>query len=101
MLNNVTIIGHTTIGRDNVFFPNSVIGAGAVYNPGLNQIEWSGSIPLSGSATLSYAVVVDQAAHDSIVNIANVYILGVLDQTLRTSTTVRHLLFLPLIARNP
>src|SRR3954470_13040646 len=27
LLNNVTILGHTTIGRDNVFFPNSVIGA--------------------------------------------------------------------------
>jgi UDP-N-acetylglucosamine acyltransferase len=27
LLNHVTIIGHTTIGRDNVFFPNSVIGA--------------------------------------------------------------------------
>jgi UDP-N-acetylglucosamine acyltransferase len=27
LFNNVTIIGHTTIGRDNVFFPNSVIGA--------------------------------------------------------------------------
>ena len=26
LLNNVTIIGKTTIGRDNVFFPNSVIG---------------------------------------------------------------------------
>ena len=26
MLNSVTIIGKTTIGRDNVFFPNSVIG---------------------------------------------------------------------------
>jgi UDP-N-acetylglucosamine acyltransferase len=27
LLNNVTILGHTTIGRENVFFPNSVIGA--------------------------------------------------------------------------
>lgn len=27
LLNNVTILGHTTIGRDNVFFPNAVIGA--------------------------------------------------------------------------
>jgi len=25
--NNVTLTGHTTIGKDNVFFPNSVIGA--------------------------------------------------------------------------
>ncbi|MEL7238105.1 MAG: acyl-ACP--UDP-N-acetylglucosamine O-acyltransferase, partial [Planctomycetota bacterium] len=25
--NNVTILGHTTIGSDNVFFPNAVIGA--------------------------------------------------------------------------
>src|SRR5690242_1248039 len=27
LMNSVTILGHTTIGRDNVFFPNSVIGA--------------------------------------------------------------------------
>ncbi|HSU69633.1 MAG TPA: acyl-ACP--UDP-N-acetylglucosamine O-acyltransferase [Tepidisphaeraceae bacterium] len=27
LLNNVTILGKTTIGKDNVFFPNSVIGA--------------------------------------------------------------------------
>jgi len=27
LLNNVTILGRTTIGKDNVFFPNSVIGA--------------------------------------------------------------------------
>jgi len=27
LLNNVTILGHTTIGRDNIFFPNAVIGA--------------------------------------------------------------------------
>src|SRR4051812_49158070 len=27
LLNNVTIIGHTTVGRDNVFFPNAVVGA--------------------------------------------------------------------------
>src|SRR5438067_2911179 len=27
LLNNVTIVGHTTIGRDNIFFPNAVIGA--------------------------------------------------------------------------
>ena len=27
LLNNVTILGQTTIGKDNVFFPNSVIGA--------------------------------------------------------------------------
>ena len=27
LFNNVTILGNTTIGRDNVFFPNSVIGA--------------------------------------------------------------------------
>ena len=26
LLNNVTILGRTTIGRDNVFFPNAVIG---------------------------------------------------------------------------
>jgi UDP-N-acetylglucosamine acyltransferase len=27
LLNHVTIIGYTTVGRDNVFFPNSVIGS--------------------------------------------------------------------------
>src|SRR6185503_5813309 len=27
LLNNVTVLGNTTIGRDNVFFPNSVVGA--------------------------------------------------------------------------
>ena len=27
LLNNVTILGRTTIGKDNVFFPNAVIGA--------------------------------------------------------------------------
>jgi UDP-N-acetylglucosamine acyltransferase len=27
LMNNVTLTGHTTIGRNNVFFPNSVIGA--------------------------------------------------------------------------
>ena len=27
LLNNVTVLGRTTIGKDNVFFPNSVIGA--------------------------------------------------------------------------
>jgi len=27
LLNNVTVLGKTTIGKDNVFFPNSVIGA--------------------------------------------------------------------------
>jgi len=27
LLNNVTILGHTTIGKNNTFFPNSVIGA--------------------------------------------------------------------------
>lgn len=27
LLNNVTLLGHTTIGRNNLFFPNSVIGA--------------------------------------------------------------------------
>src|SRR5687767_2151214 len=27
LLNNVTILGHTTIGERNVFFPNAVIGA--------------------------------------------------------------------------
>src|ERR1700712_1154724 len=27
LLNSVTILGRTTIGRDNVFFPNAVIGA--------------------------------------------------------------------------
>lgn len=27
LLNNVTILGNTTIGKDNVFFPNAVIGA--------------------------------------------------------------------------
>jgi len=27
LLNNVTILGHTIIGRENVFFPNAVIGA--------------------------------------------------------------------------
>jgi UDP-N-acetylglucosamine acyltransferase len=27
LLNNVTMLGRTTIGKDNVFFPNSVIGA--------------------------------------------------------------------------
>lgn len=27
LMNNVTIIGHTTIGKNNVFFPNAVIGA--------------------------------------------------------------------------
>src|SRR5688500_20342042 len=27
LLNHVTITGHTTVGRDNVFFPNSVIGS--------------------------------------------------------------------------
>ena len=27
LLNNVTILGHTTIGKRNVFFPNAVIGA--------------------------------------------------------------------------
>src|SRR2546421_2175715 len=27
LLNNVTVLGGTTIGKDNVFFPNSVIGA--------------------------------------------------------------------------
>jgi UDP-N-acetylglucosamine acyltransferase len=26
LMNNVTIVGHTTIGRNNLFFPNSVIG---------------------------------------------------------------------------
>lgn len=27
LLNSVTVLGHTTIGKDNIFFPNSVIGA--------------------------------------------------------------------------
>src|SRR5579864_567707 len=27
LLNNVTVLGRTTIGKDNVFFPNSVVGA--------------------------------------------------------------------------
>jgi UDP-N-acetylglucosamine acyltransferase len=27
LLNSVTILGHTTIGRDNIFFPNCVIGS--------------------------------------------------------------------------
>jgi UDP-N-acetylglucosamine acyltransferase len=27
LLNNVTVLGHTTMGKDNVFFPNAVIGA--------------------------------------------------------------------------
>lgn len=27
LMNNVTLLGHTTIGQNNVFFPNSVIGA--------------------------------------------------------------------------
>ncbi len=27
LLNSVTVLGHTTIGKDNVFFPNAVIGA--------------------------------------------------------------------------
>lgn len=27
LLNNVTILGHTTIGRDNLIFPNAVLGA--------------------------------------------------------------------------
>ncbi len=26
LLNSVTVVGHTTIGRENIFFPNSVIG---------------------------------------------------------------------------
>ena len=27
LMNNVTLIGHTTIGRDNIFYPNVVVGA--------------------------------------------------------------------------
>src|SRR5215216_762991 len=27
LLNNVTIVGHTTIGKDNICFPNVVLGA--------------------------------------------------------------------------
>jgi UDP-N-acetylglucosamine acyltransferase len=26
LLNNVTLLGHTTVGRDNTFYPNCVIG---------------------------------------------------------------------------
>jgi uncharacterized repeat protein (TIGR01451 family) len=86
---------HTT------YVTNSLTGAGATYNPSLNQIEWSGPIPQGGSVTLSYTVAVDRAAHGSIVNTANVFILGVLDRTLTVSTTVRSLVYLPLIARSP
>ena len=85
---------HTT------YVTNSLTGSGATYNASLNQIEWAGSIPSGGSVTLSYTVVVDQAAHGSIVNLANVFILGVLDRTLTVNTAVRSMLYLPLIARN-
>jgi hypothetical protein len=79
---------------------NSLTGAGATYNASLNQIEWSGSIPPGGSVTLSYTVAVAQTARGSIVNTANVFILGVLDRTLTVSTAIRAL-YLPLIARAP
>lgn len=42
LLNNVTVLGRTTIGKDNVFFPNSVIGAAPQdkkYKGGSTQLE--------------------------------------------------------------
>jgi UDP-N-acetylglucosamine acyltransferase len=42
LVNNVTIIGHTTVGRDNTFYPNCVIGANPQdkkYRGGLTRLE--------------------------------------------------------------
>jgi hypothetical protein len=83
------------------YVPNSLTGVGATYNASLNQIEWAGSIPQGGSVTMSYVVVVDSAASSSIVNTAQVFILGSFDRTLMVSTPLNHVVYLPLITRSP
>ncbi|NTU63793.1 MAG: DUF11 domain-containing protein [Chloroflexi bacterium] len=83
------------------YVTSSLSGAGAAYNAALNQIEWTGSIPQDGSVTLSYVVAIQSTAHSAVLNTAYVFIQGVLDRTLEVSTSVRSLIYLPLIVNIP
>jgi uncharacterized repeat protein (TIGR01451 family) len=81
---NVVVTDPIPIGT--VFVPGSLNG-GATYNPSLDQIEWSGSVPAGGSVRFSGVVTVSLES-EVIVNYAYVSLNGVLDRILSAETRI-------------
>jgi uncharacterized repeat protein (TIGR01451 family) len=101
---NVVLTDPIPLGT--VFVPGSP-GGGAIYNPSLDQIEWSGPAPKGGSVRLSFAVTVTIIEPATIVNHAYVSLDGVPDRILTAETRIvpssppaQWHLYLPLIMRN-
>jgi uncharacterized repeat protein (TIGR01451 family) len=83
------------------------ISGGASYNAGQRRIEWSGSLPASGSITLRYMVDVNLPGFGLITNRAYVSIDDALDRILSVSTLVtpsgspRRVVYLPFVIHQP
>jgi adhesin/invasin len=103
---NVTVTDPIPLGT--IFTPGSSTG-GATYNSGLNQIEWSGSVPAGGLVRFSYVITVTNIEYALITNRAFVNLNGIPDRILSAETWVippspefRYRHFLPIIVRmNP
>ncbi len=61
--------------------------SGAVWNPSLNRIEWTGSISGGGSASFSFTIFASLDS-DVVVNRADVNVNDVLDRTLTARTRI-------------
>jgi uncharacterized repeat protein (TIGR01451 family) len=83
---NVVLTDPIPLGT--VFVPGSS-GGGAIYNPSLDQIEWSGAVPRGGSVRLSFAVTVTIIEPATIVNTAYISLNGVADRILTAETRIR------------
>ena len=81
---NVALTDPIPVGT--VFVPGSFSGS-VTYNPSLNQIEWSGSVPAGGSVRFSCAVTVNLES-EVIVNKAYISLNGVPDRILTARTRI-------------